>query len=44
LAADDLHGPLAGLVLTEAALGIDDERLAMPPGAMADVTDDDRFS
>ena len=44
MAADDFHGPLAGLVLAEVELGLDDERLPMPPGAIADVTDDDRFS
>jgi CYTH domain-containing protein len=44
MAADDFHGPLAGLVLAEVELGLDDERLAMPPGGIADVTDDDRFS
>jgi CYTH domain-containing protein len=44
IAADEFHGPLAGLVLAEVELGLDDERLAMPPGAIADVTDDDRFS
>ena len=44
MAADDFHGPLSGLVLAEVELGPDDERLGMPPGAFADVTDDDRFS
>jgi CYTH domain-containing protein len=44
MAADDFHGPLAGLVLAEVELGLDDDRLALPPGAIADVTDDDRFS
>jgi CYTH domain-containing protein len=44
LAADDFHGPLSGLVVAEVELGPDDERLAMPPGGIADVTDDDRFS
>jgi CYTH domain-containing protein len=44
MAADDFHGPLGGLVLAEVELGPDDERLGMPPGAFADVTDDDRFS
>jgi CYTH domain-containing protein len=44
MAADDFHGPLAGLLLAEVELGLDDGRLALPPGAIADVTDDDRFS
>jgi adenylate cyclase len=43
MAADDFHGPLSGLVLAEVELG-DDERLPSPPGSIADVTDDDRFS
>jgi CYTH domain-containing protein len=44
MAADDFHGPLAGLVLAEVELRLDDERLPLPPGGIADVTDDDRFS
>ena len=44
MAADDFHGPLSGLVLAEVELSLDDERLPMPPGGIADVTDDDRFS
>jgi CYTH domain-containing protein len=43
MSADDFHGPLSGLALAEVELG-DDERLASPPGSIADVTDDDRFS
>jgi CYTH domain-containing protein len=44
LVADEFHGRLAGLVLAEVELDLKDERLAMPPGSIADVTDDDRFS
>jgi CYTH domain-containing protein len=44
LVADELHGQLAGLVLAEVELGLEDERLARPPGSIADVTDDNRFS
>jgi adenylate cyclase len=44
LAADDFHGPLTGLVLAEVELDLRDEGPGAPPGAMADVTQDDRFS
>ena len=43
-AIDSFHGVLEGLVLAEVELAIDDEYLAMPEGAIADVTLDNRFS
>jgi CYTH domain-containing protein len=44
MAVDAFHGDLAGLVLTEVELGLEDERLGTPTNAIAEVTDDDRFS
>lgn len=45
IAVDELHGELDGLVLAEVALAIDEPRLlTQPPLAIADVTDDERFS
>lgn len=44
LAIDQFEGHLAGLVLAEVELGVDEDRLPVPPFALADVTDDDRFS
>ena len=44
LAVDELGGRLTGLILAEAELSPDEERLAAPPFAVSDVTDDDRFS
>jgi CYTH domain-containing protein len=35
---------LEGLVLAEVELGVDDDRLGLPPTAVADVTGDDRHS
>ncbi len=44
VAIDSLHGRLEGLVLAEAELSTHEERMPMPPFAVRDVTDDDRFS
>lgn len=44
LAVDRFSGPLAGLVLAETELESDEPRLALPPEAVADVTDEDAFS
>ena len=41
---DVFHGELDGLVLAEVELREDEDRLPMPEGVSADVTDDDRFS
>jgi CYTH domain-containing protein len=41
---DEFHGHLAGLILAELELQPDDPRMTSPPLALADVTDDDRFS
>jgi CYTH domain-containing protein len=44
LVVDVFEGPLAGLVLAERELGPDQRRARPPPHAVADVTNDDRFS
>lgn len=44
LTVDVFHGHLEGLVLAEVELGADDDRLALPPAAVADVTDDNRYA
>jgi len=44
MAVDAFHGGLSGLVLAEVELCPDDERLGPPPVAVADVTENDRFS
>jgi CYTH domain-containing protein len=44
MAADVFHGALTGLVLVEMELDLSDERPGAPPGTIADVTEDDRFS
>jgi CYTH domain-containing protein len=44
LAVDAFHGELAGLILAEVELRLGDDRLGAPPGALADVTDDDHYS
>lgn len=44
LCIDEFHGELAGLVLAEIELAADVALLPLPPFALADVTDDDRFS
>jgi CYTH domain-containing protein len=44
LAVDEFGGALTGLVLAEVELTPDEPPLPPPPGARADVTDDDRFS
>jgi CYTH domain-containing protein len=44
MAVDEFHGHLAGLVLAEVELEVDEPRLAMPSFALAEVTDDDRYS
>ena len=44
VAVDEFHGPLDGLVLAEVELAPGDRRLARPPFAVRDVTNDDRFS
>ncbi|MGH2353474.1 MAG: hypothetical protein ACRDJN_17865, partial [Chloroflexota bacterium] len=44
VAVDQLHGHLEGLVLAEVELAPGDRRLASPPFAARDVTNDDRFS
>ena len=41
---DDFAGPLAGLVLAEVELDPGEPPMPPPPLAVADVTDDDRFS
>jgi CYTH domain-containing protein len=43
-AVDEFGGPLEGLVLAETELDPADPRLAAPDFAVADVTDDDRYS
>jgi len=44
VAVDRFHGALEGLVLAETELADDEERLPLPPFAVRDVTDDDRFA
>jgi CYTH domain-containing protein len=44
LAVDEFGGDLTGLILAEVELLGDESRLAPPPFALSDVTDDDRFS
>lgn len=44
VAVDQFHGRLDGLVLAEVELDVDDDRMPLPPFALRDVTDDDRFS
>lgn len=44
LVVDEFGGPLIGLVLAEIELGPDEPRRRGPLSAVADVTDDDRFS
>ena len=44
LSVDVFHGHLEGLVLAETELGPDEAPLGLPDGAIADVTQDDRFS
>ena len=44
LAVDEFAGALVGLVLAEVELDPQEPRMASPPSAIADVTDDDRFS
>lgn len=44
VAVDQFHGRLDGLVLAEVELAPGDRRLARPPFAVRDVTNDDRFS
>ncbi|MFP3902173.1 MAG: hypothetical protein ACLFXM_15065 [Acidimicrobiia bacterium] len=44
MAIDRLHGRLDGLLLAEAELRPDDSPLPLPPFAVRDVTNDDRFS
>jgi CYTH domain-containing protein len=44
VAADSFNDALAGLVLAEVELTLEDEWFAMPPGAVADVSNDNRFS
>jgi CYTH domain-containing protein len=44
LALDVFHGQLEGLVLAETELGAEEERLALLPTAVADVTDNDRYT
>jgi CYTH domain-containing protein len=44
LAVDEFGGRLAGLILAEMELHPGEPRRERPPGAVADVTDDDRFS
>jgi CYTH domain-containing protein len=44
VAIDRFHGRLDGLVLSEAELSPADPLLPMPPWAVEDVTNDDRFS
>jgi CYTH domain-containing protein len=44
MVVDEFQGRLAGLVLAELELRPDDPRMTRPPLAVADVTDDDRFS
>jgi CYTH domain-containing protein len=44
VAVDEFHGLLAGLVLMELELAEEDSLRRLPSGALADVTDDDRFS
>jgi CYTH domain-containing protein len=41
---DEFEGHLAGLILAELELQPDDPRMKSPPLALADVSDDDRFS
>jgi CYTH domain-containing protein len=44
LSVDQFAGSLDGLVLAELELALDDTALRPPPLAVADVTEDDRFS
>jgi hypothetical protein len=44
MVVDDFQGRLAGLIMAEVELSIDQPRLDDPPLAVAHVTDDDRFS
>jgi CYTH domain-containing protein len=44
MVVDEFGGHLAGLIMAEVELMPEDPRMADPPGAVADVTDDDRFS
>jgi CYTH domain-containing protein len=44
MAVDDFRGHLVGLILAETELRPGESRMAAPPLALADVTDDDRFS
>jgi CYTH domain-containing protein len=44
LSVDEFRGSLEGLVLAELELASDDVRHPLPPCAIADVSDDDRFS
>jgi CYTH domain-containing protein len=44
LSVDVFHGRLEGLVLAETELGPDEAPLGLPAGAVAEVTQDDRFS
>jgi CYTH domain-containing protein len=44
VAVDQFHGRLDGLVLAEVELAPGDHRLGLPPFAVHDVTNDDRYS
>jgi CYTH domain-containing protein len=44
MAVDQFVGSLSGLCLAEVELSPNEPRLLLPPFAVADVTDDDRFS
>jgi CYTH domain-containing protein len=44
VAVDEFEGRLAGLVLAEVELALEDPRLPRPPFAVADVTDDERLA
>lgn len=44
VAVDELHGRHEGLVLAETELAAHEDRLPLPPFALRDVTDDDRYS
>jgi CYTH domain-containing protein len=44
LAVDEFQGHLAGLILAEVELSPDEAKITPPPCAVADVTEDDRFT
>ena len=44
MVVDEFGGHLAGLIMAEVELQPEEPRMTAPPGAVTDVTDDDRFS